>query len=70
MHDGKTHDFTIFKAIFSGMDFSALKVHVDLGFVGIKKNITFSHVSIPYKASKHHPLTEEQKIENSMLPYG
>lgn len=67
MYEGKTHDFTIFKAIFSGMDFSALKVHVDLGFLGIKKNITFSNVSIPHKASKHHPLTEEQKSENSTL---
>ncbi len=39
----------------------------DLGFLGIKKNITFSNVSIPHKASKHHPLTEEQKSENSTL---
>ena len=67
MYDGKTHDFTIFKALFSGMDFSALNVHVDLGFLGIKKQVTFSDISIPHKASKHHPLSEEQKKENSTL---
>lgn len=67
MYDGKTHDFTIFKALFSGLDFSALKVHVDLGFIGIKKKVTFSDICIPHKASKHHPLTQEQKNENSTL---
>lgn len=67
MYDGKTHDFTIFKAIFSGMDFSALKLHVDLGFLGIKKKVTFNRLFIPHKASKHHPLSEEQKRENRIL---
>ena len=67
MYDGKTHDFTIFKAIFAGLDLSALKVHVDLGFIGIKKKVTFRDISIPHKASKHHPLTQEQKNENRTL---
>ena len=67
MYNGKTHDFTIFKAIFSGMDFSALKLHLDLGFLGIKKKVTFSQIFIPHKASKNHPLTPEQKCENTSL---
>ena len=67
MYNGKTHDFTIFKAIFSGMDFSALKLQVDLGFLGIKKKVTFSEIFIPHKASKNPPLTQEQKCENRIL---
>ena len=45
----------------------ALKLHVDLGFLGIKKKVTFSDIFIPHKASKNHPLTQEQKCENTKL---
>lgn len=67
MYDGKTHDFTIFKAIFSGIDFSALDLYVDLGFLGIKKAIHYNHLYIPDKASKYHPLDAIKKEENSTL---
>ncbi|NJO01492.1 MAG: hypothetical protein HC880_07205 [Bacteroidia bacterium] len=29
MYDGKIHDFTIFKELFTGFDFSGLKVYVE-----------------------------------------
>jgi len=64
MYDGQTHDFTIFKELFTDMNFSDVKVYVDLGFLGIKKVIKFSELFIPHKSSKNHPLTEIQKEEN------
>lgn len=67
MYDGKVHDFAIFKEIFSKMDFSALKVYVDLGFLGIRKLITYNDLYIPYKSSKKHPLTETEKAYNSTI---
>lgn len=39
-------------------------MHVDLGYLGIAKN--HSNCEIPHKASKLHPLTDEQKQENKM----
>lgn len=64
MYDGKTHDFSIFKEIFTDFDFSKLKVYVDLGFLGIKKKIKFDELFIPHKGSKKKPLSEAQKDEN------
>lgn len=64
MFDGKTHDFSIFKGIFTGFDFSNLRVYVDLGFLGIKKVIISGELFIPYKGSKKHPLNEIQKEVN------
>lgn len=64
MYDGKIHDFSIFKELFTNIDFSALKVYVDLGFLGIKKIINPQELHIPIKASKNHPLTETQKEFN------
>ncbi len=64
MFDGKTHDFSIFKDIFTGFDFSGLKVYVDLGFPGIKKVIGSGELFIPYKGSKKHPLSKAQKETN------
>jgi hypothetical protein len=67
MYDGKTHDFAIFKNIFTNIDFSALNLYVDLGFLGIKKTIKYNELFIPHKASKNHPLNDDQKKENSTL---
>ena len=59
------HDFTIFKDIFANLNFSAFQTYVDLGFLGIKKNVTGDTIFLPHKASKNKPLTAEQKNENT-----
>ena len=66
-YDGHTHDFTIFKEIFAGFDFSKFQTYVDLGFIGIKKHVVEGDIFIPHKASKNHPLTASQKEENTEL---
>ncbi|WP_232064901.1 transposase family protein [Rhodocytophaga rosea] len=63
-YGGKVHDFTIFKELCTGFDFSKMKVYVDLGFLGIKKVIKYKQLFIPHKASKKHPLTRDQKEAN------
>lgn len=57
----------MFKSLFEGIDFHAVHVHVDLGFLGIKKFLNSTEISIPHKASKLHPLTKEQEEENCNL---
>lgn len=58
---GTAHDFHLFKQ-------SKLPIkpqtcaYVDLGYLGIKK--FHDNVQIPHKASKLHPLSNEQKSEN------
>lgn len=64
LYPGHVHDFTIFKDLFAGLDFSKTKVHVDSGFTGIRKVVHTHEVFLPAKASKNHPLTEEQKAQN------
>jgi hypothetical protein len=64
MYEGKAHDFSIFKEIFTDFDFSHLKVYVDLGFLGIKKKVKFDKLFIPHKGSKKQPLSQIQKDEN------
>lgn len=66
-YPGHTHDFVIFKKLFAGLDFSGRVVYVDSGFVGIKKNITGAIIYIPHKSSKNHPLTQDQKDDNTAL---
>ena len=57
----KVHDFELYKR-------SKLRLHpntevlVDLGYLGIKK--LRENAKIPFKSSKHHPLTKEQKRFN------
>ena len=61
---GKTHDFTLFKA-------SALPLQQDTcclgdsGYQGLQNQHENSRT--PYKTSKHHPLTPEQKHHNKSL---
>jgi hypothetical protein len=66
-YPGKEHDFTIFKEIFAGFDFSSWRVHVDLGFLGILKAVVTGQVNIPHKKPPKNVLTATQKAENSRL---
>lgn len=68
-YSGHTHDFTIFKEIFGGLNLSAYRLHVDAGFVGIKKAVNCQDVWIPYKASKNHPSTKLQKTTNKLFAH-
>lgn len=65
---GSHHDFRMFKDCYKNTDImfdEDVELLADLGFLGI----TNFHVKsrIPYKASKNHPLTEEQKKYNTEL---
>ncbi|MDQ2770471.1 MAG: hypothetical protein M3Y54_08230 [Bacteroidota bacterium] len=64
---GHTHDFTIFKEVFAGFDFSGLRIHVDLGFVGIQKAVQTINVNIPHTKPLQMLLTIRQKAENVAL---
>lgn len=64
---GHTHDFTIFKEWFAGLQFSGRTVYVDSGFMGIRKTITEAIIHLPHKASRNHPLTLDQKAKNTVL---
>lgn len=44
-----------------------MRLHVDLGFLGIKKMLPEAHVFIPHKKCRTRPLTAEQKQENTSL---
>ena len=67
MFPGHLHDFTIFKKLFAGFDFSSFRIHVDLGFVGIQKAVHTDAVNIPHKKPRGLPLTDQQKEENIAL---
>jgi hypothetical protein len=61
---GRTHDFKLFK-------YSSTHVHpdtvvlADLGYLGLEK--LHAHSFLPAKASKHHPLSCEEKRANRTL---
>lgn len=61
---GATHDLTLFRA-------SNVKIHRetaligDAGYQGIWRD--HGHSLTPYKTSKNHPLTKEEKYENRVL---
>jgi hypothetical protein len=58
---GTTHDFKLFKQ--SRLPLKANTcAFVDLGYLGIAK--IHANCAIPYKASKLHPLNNEQKEDN------
>ncbi len=61
---GTTHDFQILKKSNLLINPNA-KIKTDKGFIGIK--LLFPNSEVPYKASKHHPLTKEQKQYNRQL---
>lgn len=66
---GHTHDFVTFKDIFAELDLSAYRLHVDAGFVGIRKACLCSQVWIPYKAAKNKPLIKTQKAINHVFAH-
>lgn len=71
IYEGKTHDFAIFKHLCAGLDFildlSRWQVQVDLGFLGIDKQVKCDQLFIPFKASKNHPLDEIDREYNSII---
>ena len=61
---GSTHDFQILKTSKLEINENA-NIKTDKGFLGIKK--LYPQAEVPHKASKHHPLTREQKQYNRQL---
>lgn len=64
---GSSHDYAILKTELPPNEqlwFDKHNIHVDLGFLGIKKDYATEHISIPFKKSKKIELTEEQKNIN------
>ncbi|MEW6361495.1 MAG: transposase family protein [Acidobacteriota bacterium] len=61
---GTTHDFQILKN--SDLEINPdAQIKTDKGFLGIKR--LFPKAEVPHKASKHHPLSSEQKQYNRQL---
>lgn len=61
---GTKHDFKILKESNLKINENA-RIKVDKGFQGILK--LFAKAEVPFKASKHKPLTKEQKQYNQRL---
>ena len=62
---GTTHDFTMFKDSLVGILPENIKAVLDSGYQGVLKYLP--NALTPFKASKYHPLTEEQKAFNTQL---
>jgi DDE superfamily endonuclease len=61
---GAAHDFQILKK--SGLEINPdAQIKTDKGFLGIKR--LFPNSEVPVKASKYHPLSNEQKQFNRQL---
>ena len=61
---GTTHDFKILKE--SDLDINEdAQIKTDQGFIGIKE--LYPNSEVPHKASKHHPLSRQQKQYNRQL---
>ncbi|MGI8788827.1 MAG: transposase family protein [Pyrinomonadaceae bacterium] len=61
---GTTHDFQILKK--SGLEINPnARIKTDKGFIGIKQ--LYPNAEVPFKSSKHHRLTKEQKQFNRQL---
>ena len=61
---GKTHDFTLFKDTFAGID-ELIQILADSGYQGIAEFHLNSN--IPFKKPKNGMLTEEEKAFNREL---
>lgn len=61
---GSVHDFNLFKNSYTGFS-KRIKVQADSGYQGIKNIHENSETS--KKASKLHPLTKEEKVENTRI---
>jgi len=62
---GATYDFTMFKDSLVGVLPEEISALLDGGYQGVNKY--FINAIIPFKSSKHNPLTEEQKAFNAIL---
>jgi len=58
------HDFNLFKLSRRNLS-PAKRILADSGYQGLKK--IFSQAETPFKATKKHPLTSEQKASNHQL---
>lgn len=61
---GRTHDFKLFKHSCTHVHPNTV-VLADLGYLGLER--LHAHSFLPTKASKHHPLTHEEKRANRTL---
>ncbi len=63
---GSTHDFKLFKLSRTA---TAIAAHIcclgDLGYLGLTH--LHANAQTPFRKSKHHPLTPEQKVFNRQL---
>ena len=62
---GSEHDFKVYKDTIGKSVSNSLPLDADLGYLGIEEY--HSNSFIPIKASKKHPLTEEEKAYNKLL---
>ena len=62
---GAVHDFRMFKESLACVLPEGIQVLADSGYQGISEYLP--NAVIPFKASKKHPLTEEQKAFNTAL---
>ncbi len=58
------HDFKLFKDSYVGLP-NGIKVQADSGYQGIQQIHTNSET--PKKASKLHPLTDDEKVNNTRI---
>ena len=62
---GTAHDFRMFRESLVGVLPESILMLLDSGFQGAADY--FPNALLPYKASKHNPLTAEQKAWNTMI---
>ena len=62
--NGSTHDFKLFKNSYRGIP-EKIKIKADSGYQGISE--IHANSDTPFKKSKKHPLTKEQKLSNKLL---
>ena len=62
---GTAHDFAMFKDSLVGVLPANIFILVDKGYQGILDY--FGNALIPHKATKHNPLTDEQRAFNTMI---
>lgn len=71
LHEGKTHDFAIFKSICARagliLDFTAWQVQVDSAFLGIGKQVKTDTLFIPFKASENRASDEMDREYNGII---
>ena len=65
---GAEHDLTLVRHCGALEEIpSALSLMADSGFQGLQNDVPERSVALPYKGSKAHPLTPEQKLHNALL---